>query len=308
MKQHRKNIACSLLAALLACALSVSTLALDNSVATPLSDFESFETTDDLIFNWYLQPSNEKCGELSLDTSGMMHGKNCLLFDYSMKGAQSTGKSWCTVNFVPDDTKVKFGDGIKFAAKSDSHVFARIVIVDVDYTYKQYFFEVGTEARDYVIRWEDFQDIPGQKTFDPLTSGGISSADIAILSDNQPSDFNGEGKFWFDDFCTFTGSDQTTPSGKEMAQQADPTLATDTPTTTKTDIPTTTDTSAPTTGSGGPVSSEPDGATAPTNNSTVNPEQDGEIWWIFVLIGVVVVISGGIVAFFVMKNRKTKAK
>lgn len=304
--KHSKKIACSLAAALLAYALSVPAMALDDSAATALSDFESFETTDDLIFNWYVQPSNEKCGELSLDTSGMMHGKNCLLFDYSMKGAQSTGKGWCTINFVPDDTKAKFGDGVKFTAKSDNHISARLVIVDGAYTYKQYFFDVGTEAKDYVIRWEDFQNIPGQKTFDPATAEGIASADIAIISDNQPSDFNGEGKFWFDDFCTFTGSDETTPSGKAMAQQADPTPVTDAPTTPKTDAQTAANTQAPTTSSGESTPSESAGSTAPANNSTADTAQGGGNWWIFAVIGAVVVIGGGIAVFFVVKNKKAK--
>lgn len=298
-----KKAGCFLAAVLFACTMGISSLALDDSAATPLSDFENFATTDDLIFNWYVQPSNEKSGELSLDTSGMMHGDNCLLYDYSMKGAQSTGKSWCTINFVPDDTKVKFGDGVKFTAKSDNHISARIVIIDEDYTYKQYFFDVSTEAKDYVVRWEDFQNIPGQKTFDPATAKGMASMDIAIISDYQPSDFDGEGKFWFDDFCTFTGDDATTPSGKAMVQQAAPSKPSATTSASSDTESTVMSANVPSSNTGSETTSAPEAETPTTQASNTTPATSNT-WWIFVVIGAVVIIGGGVAVFFVVKSKK----
>lgn len=324
-----KKIVLALSMVVLVCMMGISTLALDSSAATALDDFESYTASDELIFNWYVQPTNEKCGELTLDTSSKMHGKNALQFAYSMKGAQANGKSWCTINFVPNDTKAKFGDGIKFTAKSDNHISARICVIDVDYTYKQYFFDVAATAKDYVVRWADFKNIPGCKTFDPASSKGIASIDIAIISDNQPSDFKGEGKFWFDDLCTFTGSDATTPSGKTMVKQANTTSMSSTSTVSKASTAAssaavssaaaeTTPTTAITSETTSTATSEITSAASATSEITTASGQSstpasasdpkkpvtGNVW-LFVIIALVVVGGGAAVYYFaVLKNKK----
>lgn len=291
------------------CLFGTSALALDDSAVTALCDFESFETTDDLIFNWYVHPGEETSGELTLDTDGSLHGNNSLRFDYSLKAAQSLGKSWCAIDFAPDDTETDFGNGVKFAARADNHVSVRLCIIDVDYTYKQYYFDVNTEAKDYVIRWEDFQNIPGQKTFDPASSKGIVNATVVIFSDGQAGGFNGEGKLWFDDFCTFKGDDETTPAGKPLVKQAAPTTVTTTVTTAVPAAQTTAATkSSETDGSSASGTSAVPTADAPTAPANGGRAENAGGWWIFAVTGGVIVIGGCAAAVLIIRIRQKKEK
>lgn len=309
-----KKMISVLLAAVMLAALAVPALAVDSSYLTVFNDLEDFESSDDLIFNWFVQPSNEKCGSMILDTDAKLHGQNSLLFDYSMKGAQSTGKAWCTFNFTPDDPETKFGDGVKFSAVSDNHIMARIVMCDENYYFKQYFFEVTTEPKDYTVRWEDFERIPGQKTWDPETSNWMTSMDIALIADYQPEDFNGEGKFWFDDWYTFSGDDATSAKPLDRSKDitpAGPTTTTKQPVTTtssEADTTTTTEQNGENT-----TTTKADGTTTTKAGSTTTkaadtqPEEKSGNAWIFIVIGVVVVAGAGVAVFFVLKNKKKSA-
>lgn len=210
-----KKLAALLMVLMMIVAFAVSALA-ETTVATMLSDCESFETTDDIIFNFFVQSGNEACGDMLLDTNSALQGKNSLLFDYSMAGAMTTGKSWCTFVFAPDDWKADFGDGVRFSMKADSKVVARVVIADIDYKMKQVFINVDTKPRDYIIRWADFTPLDGVPTFDPVAATDIASADVAIISDYQPAEFDKEGKLWFDDFQFYKGSEYTTTDGRAL--------------------------------------------------------------------------------------------
>ncbi len=308
-----KKMISVLLAAVMLAALAVPALAVDSSYLTVFNDLEDFESSDDLIFNWFVQPSNEKCGSMILDTDAKLHGQNSLLFDYSMKGAQSTGKAWCTFNFTPDDPETKFGDGVKFSAVSDNHIMARIVMCDENYYYKQYFFEVTTEPKDYTVRWEDFERIPGQKTWDPETSNWMTSMDIALIADYQPEDFNGEGKFWFDDWYTFSGDDATSAKPLDRSKDITPTAPTttkqqETTTTSEADTTTTVQNgeSTTTTKADGTTTTKANGGSTTTAADTQPEEKSGNAW-IFIVIGVVVVAGAGVAVFFVLKNKKKSA-
>lgn len=309
-----KKMISMVLAVVMLAALAIPSLAVDSSYQTIFNDLEDFESTDDMIFNWFVQPSNEKCGDIILDTDAKLHGQNSLLFDYSMKGAQSTGKAWCTFNFTPDDPETKFADGVKFSAVSDSHIMARIVICDENYYFKQYFFDVTTEPQDYTVRWEDFQMIPGQRTWDPATSTWVTSMDIALIADYQPEDFDGEGKFWFDDFYTFAGDDVTAVKPLDRSKDITPTAPTTT--TKQQDTTTSSDGTGDTTATEKPDDSTTKantttttkaGATTATTAAGTQPEEQSGNAWIFIVIGVVVVAGAGVAVFFVLKNKKKSA-
>lgn len=165
--------------------------------------------------NWKVD--NKLVMSYELDTTGAIRATNSIRVDYDLDKSPNYGSVMLYPDNEGDASPAKY-DGIKLVLKASCP--ARLMVrPSCDWVGGNLWIDVGPEAKEYTIR---FEDIPFESSnFNVATAGGFNVMSISFFNEDamiergteQPSGFQHTGSVWFEDVYLFEGDDATNLAG-----------------------------------------------------------------------------------------------
>lgn len=251
-----------------------------------MMDCEKWKEDIDTVIN-IMVPENEPDTKYTLDKNGTLIGQNSIRVDYNL----NVPPTYSNLVLLPDDDKCSPSKmaGLKFTARSDTPILLT-VIPSCDYEGMNAYVEIGPEAKEYTIRWEDFTPVKeGLRSYESAYM--VTSVVFAVLNNDilaprgqsQPQGFNNKSSFWIDDVYFYVGDGRTNLDGVKVETGVVSPVGNDSSDTSDT-VP--------------QVSSD-----APDGNSNGSP-----LLWVICGVLAVLVIGAGVALVIALKKRKQEPK